>query len=151
MSIEVWFEQPPGVRRPSLQFVPGESVRVAGRIEVFNIGAQGWPVTVDLFDGFAPMQWLTETGSIPFLNLGEFYVDITLPSVITLGTLRVVADGGLLGSERAQIIIGIGETPPPPKLPLDWPRAIVTLALIVGVVLVAATLAPTVSSLRRSR
>ena len=110
MSAQIEFEQPPGVPHPSLEFSPGDTIRVRGDVGGLSL-IPGLRVDLTLTDGFSPQTWTTETGFF-----GKFCIDITLPYVLTTADIRVDAYfAGLV--DTTVVTIGIGMTPPPPPPP----------------------------------
>lgn len=110
--VEVRFEDPPGTLHPTLQFIPGQSVRVTGTVRtLFGLPSPFLTVDLDIFDSFAPMSLQTLTNVA-----GNYWFDIVLPSVVSLATVRVVAHF-IGGVEVTQVTIGIGTSPPPPPGP----------------------------------
>lgn len=135
--VEIRFEDPPGMIHPVLEFMPGQSVRVTGTIRtIFGVPVPFLTVDMDIFDSFTPMSWRALT------NLaGNYWFDITLPSVVSLATVRVAAHfiGGI---ETEEVVIGIGERPPPPSLPKGWLDRLMPWLIGAGVALAAAYAAP---------
>jgi len=111
MGVSIRIESPRGTIVPS-QLLPGQTICIAGRATT-AIGAPNsfQDITVDLFDGFAPIHWDTGTD----WN-GWYWIDnIVLPNVTTQAIVRVGANYLISGWEYAELPIGLGVKPPPPS------------------------------------
>ena len=126
MAISIWFEKPIGTRHPYLMFEPGESIRVTGDVGGTSIIIlPGTPIHLTLYDGFAPMQWSSQS-----YFFGHFWFDITLPNVVTLATVRISVE--TIPAESKEVQIGIGIIPQTPEPPGNWWDKYVPYVLVAG-------------------
>lgn len=133
MPVSVNFEKPPGKLVTTRSFELGDKIRVSGKVTgPLGLGEPGSTVRVEISDGFGSLYGIDMTSI-----LGNYGVDLTLPSIVTDATVTVTASYSGLGQDRAVVPISIGrEATGTVPVPFNWSGIIILLVIlaIIGVI-----------------